>query len=96
MTKLLTQREIKKKISTHLQLEQSKSLDIIGYECPTVTDRLLSNREVVALSGLSQSTIFRKELEGTFPRRLKLSTRRVGWKLTEIAEWIEQRKPVSV
>jgi prophage regulatory protein len=40
----------------------------------------------------SLSQLTRLEKEGRFPRRLKLGPGRVGWMLSEVYEWIEQRK----
>jgi prophage regulatory protein len=35
--------------------------------------------------------ILRLEKKGTFPRRIKIGTRRVGWFLHEIEEWLAVR-----
>ncbi len=96
MTRFLTQRKIDKRTSTSHEATQNKPLDDSERAIPVAADRLLCCREVVILSGLSRTTIFRKELEGTFPMRLKISARRVGWKLTEVDEWIQQRKPALI
>jgi len=47
--------------------------------------------EVKALSGLSRSTIWRLEREGLFPRRVQLSPNAVGWKKSDISQWLESR-----
>jgi prophage regulatory protein len=40
---------------------------------------------------LSKCQIWRKEREGTFPRRVQVSAARVAWVETEIDAWISQR-----
>ncbi|MGR5361106.1 helix-turn-helix transcriptional regulator [Vibrio mediterranei] len=45
--------------------------------------------EVMRLTGLSRPTIYRRITEGTFPSRVSLGERAIGFKLHEIVEWIE-------
>ncbi len=35
--------------------------------------------------------IWRLEQAGTFPKRIKLGPNRVGWLLSEVEQWIEER-----
>ena len=56
-------------------------------------ERLLKRTEVVALTGLSRSTIDRKICEGTFPASLKISKRRVAWLEKDILAWLEAQRP---
>ena len=51
--------------------------------------KVLKLSEVVAKTGLSASSIDRKEKDGDFPSRKILGTRAVGWLDSEIDEWIE-------
>lgn len=53
--------------------------------------RILKANEVVKVIGLSKVTIWRMERSGTFPKRINLSDRRVGWIESEILEWLESR-----
>jgi len=58
-------------------------------------DRLISEPEVISMVCFSSMQIRRKEADGTFPKRIKLSEGRYGkvvWSLNEINEWIESRK----
>ena len=48
--------------------------------------RILKTNEVVKIIGLSKVTIWRMERSGTFPKRINLSDRRVGWVESEILE----------
>jgi len=59
-------------------------------------DEILRFPVVEQATGLSRTTIWRKERDGSFPARRKLSTNTVGWLRSEIEEWITERKPVSV
>ncbi|CAL79856.1 putative Prophage CP4-57 regulatory protein [Bradyrhizobium sp. ORS 278] len=51
-------------------------------------DRIIRLRTVLARTGLSRSTIYRKIAEGTFPAPLKISTNGSGWHDSEINSWI--------
>jgi prophage regulatory protein len=59
-------------------------------------DRYLSRDEVIHATGLSRSTIQRKEAKGEFPRRRKISANRVGWLESEVAEWLQSQEPAAV
>lgn len=58
--------------------------------------RMVRAKEVMKTCGLSRSTLWRKERDGTFPRSRRLSGRAVGWLVTEIQEWMETRPYVQV
>ena len=47
--------------------------------------------KVKAITGLSRSTIYLRMSEGTFPQKISLGSRAVGWLRSEVTEWIEQR-----
>lgn len=49
---------------------------------------ILSVKEVIAVTGMSRTTIHRKEKAGEFPARRQLSSRKVGWLRSEIREWL--------
>jgi prophage regulatory protein len=51
-------------------------------------DRIIRLKTVLARTGLSRSTIYRKITEGTFPGQLKISTNGAGWHESEINRWI--------
>jgi len=52
---------------------------------------LLRIQEVRRLTGLSDSAIYRKTKEGTFPRPLKVSERSSAWVESEVRGWISAR-----
>ena len=59
------------------------------------TDRLLRLTEVESICGIKKSTIRRRELAGRFPKRVQIGERSVGWKESEIKEWIDSLKGKS-
>lgn len=52
---------------------------------------LLSKKTVFAMVGLSDTTIWRMERRGEFPRRKQLSKNRVAWVRKDIIDWINSR-----
>ena len=56
-------------------------------------ERIIRLKTVLARTGLSRSTIYRKIAEGTFPRQIKISTNGTGWHESDIDRWISD--PVS-
>jgi prophage regulatory protein len=56
-------------------------------------DRIIRLKTVLARTGLSRSTIYRKIAEGTFPAQLKISKNGAGWHESDINRWIAD--PVS-
>ena len=54
-------------------------------------NRIIRLHQLKVLTGLSSSTIWRKEKENTFPKRRKISTRAVGWMHNEITQWMNRQ-----
>jgi len=52
------------------------------------SDRIVRLKTVLARTGLSRSTIYRKIAEGTFPAQLKISMNGAGWRESDINRWI--------
>jgi prophage regulatory protein len=57
----------------------------------TDTHRLLRLKDVLKLTGLSATTIWRKENSGIFPGRIKLGENSVAWLENEVADWIDAK-----
>jgi prophage regulatory protein len=51
-------------------------------------DRIIRLKTILARTGLSRSTIYRKIAEGSFPAQLKISTNGSGWHESDIDRWI--------
>lgn len=56
--------------------------------CLAFEDRILSIRDVTFLTSLSPRQIERLEAGGDFPKRLRLSAARVGWRLSAVEAWL--------
>ena len=44
----------------------------------------LNRKQIIQLTGMSRSTLDRLEREGKFPKRVSLSTQRIGWVVQEV------------
>ena len=53
--------------------------------------RILRLKDVIAMTGLSRSTIYLRMEQGKFPEKINLGSRAVEWISSEIKEWIEER-----
>jgi len=51
-------------------------------------ERIIRLNTVLARTGLSRATIYRKIAEGTFPRNVKISIHGTGWHESEVNRWI--------
>jgi prophage regulatory protein len=63
----------------------------------TPTDTLIRLPEVMALTGLSRTSIYRRVKDGMFPKSVSLSESNarsapIAWSLAEVKAWIEERK----
>ena len=52
-------------------------------------DRLLRDREVEEITGLSRTTRWRWEKAGKFPQRRQIGPNSVGWLESEILQWLD-------
>jgi len=55
---------------------------------PQQPDRLIRLNEVCTLAGVGKTSIYSIP---DFPKRVQLSRRAVGWRLSEVQAWIESR-----
>ncbi len=53
-----------------------------------ISEAIIRFPALTRLTGLSRSSIYRKELTGTFPRRRRLGPNSVGWITSEVLAWI--------
>lgn len=67
----------------------------------SVPQKVVRQPELVHLTGLSRSTLADLQnprsprFDATFPAKIRLSARSVGYFLCEVLEWLEGRKVVS-
>ncbi|EGQ8608273.1 MULTISPECIES: helix-turn-helix transcriptional regulator [Vibrio] len=59
------------------------------------TDRLIREDERRTLTSISRSQAWVLEQKGLFPKRIRLGSRSVAWRLSEILKWIETREGVQ-
>lgn len=59
-------------------------------------DRMLRIAEIRQITGVSAATIWRWVKEGTYPAPVKLGPNSVGWRESEIREWLESREPAAL
>lgn len=59
---------------------------------PPAADRIRGKQWVYATTNLSDTTIWRLEKAGKFPKRIQLSPRRVGWLESSVLDFIAQRQ----
>ena len=52
----------------------------------------LNRKQIIELTGMSRSTLDRLERDGKFPKRVTLSTQRIGWVVQEVVDWDHDRK----
>ena len=54
-------------------------------------NRLIRLREVIALTGLSRSTILRLEAQARFPLHVRVGEASIAWVEDEVLQWIAER-----
>ena len=62
------------------------------------TMRILRQPEVIEMTGLSRTTIWRRVQDGSFPPPIRLGghgTRAVGWRHTDIHNWFNHLSPTA-
>ena len=52
------------------------------------SERIIRLKTVLARTGLSRTTLYRKMTEGTFPRNIRISIHGAGWHETAVDRWI--------
>jgi len=68
-------------------LAESKNLGV-----PSARGRFLRLDDMIASTGLSESTIRRRVREGEMPKPTALTKRCVGWWESDYAEWASQHR----
>ncbi|MCK5189095.1 MAG: AlpA family transcriptional regulator, partial [Methylococcales bacterium] len=62
--------------------------ETIKVQEPNAVDKIIRSKEVQELTSLSRTTIWRLERKGEFPARVPLTSGSIGWRLSEVREWI--------
>lgn len=58
-------------------------------------DRIIREAECSKLTGVSRTTRYELEKKGSFPSRRNLGGRSVGWLLSEVMDWVQNRDRVN-
>lgn len=58
-------------------------------------DRIRRLPWVMDTCGLRRTSIWRYEKEGYFPKRVKLGSRNIGWRESEVLAWVASREAVG-
>lgn len=53
--------------------------------------RIIRLKEVIDLTGLARSSVYRYVAQNSFPKPVSLGDRAVGWVESEVREWISER-----
>jgi prophage regulatory protein len=54
-------------------------------------DPIIKLPKVCEITGLSKSSIYEKMSDNTFPKSIQISSRSVGWLLSEVNAFIQER-----
>lgn len=52
-------------------------------------EKIIRLKTVLARTGLSRSTLYRKIADGTFPHQIKISVHGAGWRESAVSSWID-------
>jgi predicted DNA-binding transcriptional regulator AlpA len=55
-------------------------------------DEILTERDLCSWLGISEPTLFRYRRDGTGPKFIQLSARRVAYRRSAIEEWLKDRE----
>jgi prophage regulatory protein len=68
-----------------------KSTETSASTAITARQRILRLPEVCAVTGLGRSFIYQLQAAGSFPQRVKLGLRAVGWLENEVQRWLSDK-----
>ncbi len=68
----------------------------MNQQTPAKPEKLYRLNEIESLTGLRKSSIYAGMKAGTFPHCIRLSTRAVAWRESDIATWQAQRRQAGV
>ncbi len=65
----------------------------------TISPRILKRPQVLEMTGLSKSTLYRRIAQGQFPEPFRLGgpgSAAVGWKQDEVMKWLDELEPCKL
>jgi predicted DNA-binding transcriptional regulator AlpA len=60
-----------------------------------MSEQILKMPEVIKVTGLARSTIYKLISENRFPKQIKLTSFSSGWLQSEIDSWVSERIAIS-
>ena len=60
-----------------------------------VMDKLMTARDVMAAVRLSRATIYNLLAAGEFPRPVRIGSKSVRWRASDIAAWVDSLQPAK-
>lgn len=57
--------------------------------------KILRRNDVLEIIGLSRSTLYYLVRDGRFPAPISIGQRAIGWRLTDVNEWVASRPQVG-
>ena len=58
-------------------------------------ERLLKLKDVAKRTSRSRTSIYRAFAQGGFPIPVRVGTRGIAWRESEVNDWIESREPIQ-
>ena len=80
------------------QIHNKRGVSLRRSLSPPGGGRVVRLPEVLEITGLSRTTIWRRERDGSFPPPIRLGgerTRAVGWREQDIYDWIDSLSPAA-
>jgi prophage regulatory protein len=59
-------------------------------------DRVLRIEEVITLTGISRSMIYKLQASNDFPLSMQLGERAVGWRQSDVEKWLADKRPNQI
>ncbi|MBN2808627.1 MAG: AlpA family phage regulatory protein [Deltaproteobacteria bacterium] len=56
------------------------------------TEQILRPKDLTLMLGISRTSLWRLDRDDSFPKRVTLGARSIGWKLSEVESWLEQKQ----
>ena len=56
------------------------------------TPTIIRLPQVIAMTGVPRSTLYRLIKEGKFPKQVKLTEKSIGFYFSQVVQWIETRE----
>ncbi len=59
-------------------------------------DRIIRKAELLEITGLSSASLYRRMKEGDLPLPVRLGPNSVGWRASEVQEWLDSRERIEL